>query len=159
MRGDRRLAAGTRLPSTRNLAAELMVSRRGEAYEQLSAEGWLLARRGAGTPSGQQPALGGSAHPTGPAARTTARTGGDRGPGGGAAAAYRPGRLPEPGQGRPDRPGPAVRHHRRRAGIRFARHRTAGARRDDGRHRGSAEWCWPRTAVTSCSIGPGVPAG
>ncbi|MFV2107000.1 GntR family transcriptional regulator [Micromonospora sp. LOL_015] len=49
MRGDRRLAAGTRLPSTRNLAAELMVSRRGEAYEQLSAEGWLLARRGAGT--------------------------------------------------------------------------------------------------------------
>ncbi|MFY1654220.1 PLP-dependent aminotransferase family protein [Solwaraspora sp. WMMB762] len=49
--GDGRLAAGTRLPSTRNLAAELMVSRGVvvEAYEQLSAEGWLLARRGAGT--------------------------------------------------------------------------------------------------------------
>jgi GntR family transcriptional regulator / MocR family aminotransferase len=48
---DGRLAAGIRLPSTRDLAAELTLSRGVvvEAYEQLTAEGWLLARRGAGT--------------------------------------------------------------------------------------------------------------
>ncbi|HEX2265697.1 MAG TPA: PLP-dependent aminotransferase family protein [Solirubrobacterales bacterium] len=43
------LAAGTRLPSTRGLAAELGVSRGvvSEAYGQLAAEGYLLTRQGA----------------------------------------------------------------------------------------------------------------
>jgi GntR family transcriptional regulator / MocR family aminotransferase len=46
-----RLAAGTRLPSTRDLAAQLGLSRGTvtQAYEQLTAEGWLTARSGAGT--------------------------------------------------------------------------------------------------------------
>lgn len=45
------LARGDRLPSSRALAAELGVSRSvtEQAYEQLVAEGWLVARRGAGT--------------------------------------------------------------------------------------------------------------
>jgi GntR family transcriptional regulator/MocR family aminotransferase len=44
-----RLAAGTRLPSSRSLAAELGVSRGvvSEAYGQLAAEGYLLASQGA----------------------------------------------------------------------------------------------------------------
>ncbi|HVY96893.1 MAG TPA: PLP-dependent aminotransferase family protein [Solirubrobacterales bacterium] len=46
-----RLRPGTRLPSSRGLAAELGVSRRlvVEVYEQLGAEGYLVARRGSGT--------------------------------------------------------------------------------------------------------------
>ncbi len=46
-----RLAAGAQLPPTRTLAADLGVSRRlvVEAYAQLLAEGYLAARRGAGT--------------------------------------------------------------------------------------------------------------
>ncbi len=46
-----RLRPGTRLPSSRGLAAELSVSRRlvVEVYEQLGAEGYLVARRGSGT--------------------------------------------------------------------------------------------------------------
>ncbi|MER7951808.1 PLP-dependent aminotransferase family protein [Streptomyces sp. NPDC096079] len=46
-----RLAGGTRLPSTRALAADLGVSRGlvTEAYEQLTAEGYLRSDRGAGT--------------------------------------------------------------------------------------------------------------
>ena len=46
-----RLLPDTRLPSSRALAAELGVSRRlvVEAYEQLAAEGHLVARRGSGT--------------------------------------------------------------------------------------------------------------
>ncbi len=46
-----RLAAGTRLPSTRALAGDLGVARGVvvEAYGQLAAEGYLLPRRGAGT--------------------------------------------------------------------------------------------------------------
>jgi GntR family transcriptional regulator/MocR family aminotransferase len=49
--GEGRLAAGTRLPSSRELAGQLGVSRGlvVAAYEQLTAEGRLLARRGAGT--------------------------------------------------------------------------------------------------------------
>ena len=45
------LARGDRLPSSRALAADLGVSRAvtEQAYEQLVAEGWLDARRGAGT--------------------------------------------------------------------------------------------------------------
>ncbi len=46
-----RLASGERLPPTRTLAAELRVSRGVvvEAYAQLTAEGYLATRRGAGT--------------------------------------------------------------------------------------------------------------
>ncbi len=46
-----RLTAGTRLPSTRALAADLHVSRGlvTEAYEQLTAEGYLRSGRGSGT--------------------------------------------------------------------------------------------------------------
>lgn len=45
------LPAGHRLPSTRALAADLGVSRSvtEQAFDQLSAEGWLEARRGSGT--------------------------------------------------------------------------------------------------------------
>jgi GntR family transcriptional regulator/MocR family aminotransferase len=47
----RRLAAGARLPSTRTLALDLDVSRGTVAavYDQLVAEGYLVARQGAGT--------------------------------------------------------------------------------------------------------------
>ncbi|WP_406732794.1 PLP-dependent aminotransferase family protein [Streptomyces sp. NBC_01794] len=46
-----RLVAGTRLPSSRELAADLGVSRGlvTEAYEQLTAEGYLRSGRGSGT--------------------------------------------------------------------------------------------------------------
>ncbi|WP_203597942.1 winged helix-turn-helix domain-containing protein, partial [Streptomyces sp. SID7909] len=46
-----RLAPGTRLPSSRELAADLGVSRGlvTEAYEQLTAESYLRSGRGAGT--------------------------------------------------------------------------------------------------------------
>ncbi|MFF0867334.1 PLP-dependent aminotransferase family protein [Nonomuraea sp. NPDC003560] len=46
-----RLVPGTRLPATRDLAADLQVSRGVvvEAYEQLVAEGFLVSRVGAGT--------------------------------------------------------------------------------------------------------------
>jgi len=46
-----RLPANTRLPASRALAADLGVSRRlvVDAYAQVSAEGYLLSRRGAGT--------------------------------------------------------------------------------------------------------------
>src|SRR2546421_6648087 len=48
---DRRLLAGSRLPSTRALALDLGIARGTvvEAYAQLTAEGYLAARRGAGT--------------------------------------------------------------------------------------------------------------
>ena len=48
---DGRLAAGTRLPSTRALAGDLGLSRGTvvEAFAQLAAEGYLDARHGAGT--------------------------------------------------------------------------------------------------------------
>src|SRR5215203_1029008 len=46
-----RLRTGVRLPASRALAAQLCVTRGvvTDAYEQLTAEGWLAARRGAGT--------------------------------------------------------------------------------------------------------------
>jgi len=46
-----RLAGGTRLPSSRALAADLGVSRNtvADAYGQLAAEGWLTAAHGSGT--------------------------------------------------------------------------------------------------------------
>ncbi|WP_448809792.1 MocR-like pyridoxine biosynthesis transcription factor PdxR [Agromyces bauzanensis] len=48
---DRRLVAGTRLPSTRTLAGDLGIARNSVAdvYAQLTAEGWFEARVGAGT--------------------------------------------------------------------------------------------------------------
>ncbi|MDG9704308.1 PLP-dependent aminotransferase family protein [Streptomyces sp. DH37] len=46
-----RLAPGTRLPSSRSLAADLGVARNtvADAYAELVAEGWLAARQGSGT--------------------------------------------------------------------------------------------------------------
>ncbi|WP_435058882.1 PLP-dependent aminotransferase family protein [Streptomyces sp. bgisy060] len=46
-----RLAAGTRLPSSRSLAADLGMARNtvADAYAELVAEGWLTARQGSGT--------------------------------------------------------------------------------------------------------------
>lgn len=46
-----RLAPGTRLPSSRSLAADLRIARNtvAEAYAELVAEGWLTARQGSGT--------------------------------------------------------------------------------------------------------------
>ncbi|MFD3533139.1 PLP-dependent aminotransferase family protein [Streptomyces sp. NPDC058664] len=46
-----RLAAGTRLPSSRTLAADLGMARNtvADAYAELVAEGWLTARQGSGT--------------------------------------------------------------------------------------------------------------
>lgn len=55
---DGRLPAGTRLPSSRSLAADLGVARNTvvDAYDQLTAEGWLAARRGSGTTVADRPA-------------------------------------------------------------------------------------------------------
>ena len=55
-----RLAAGTRLPSTRDAAAALAVSRRPvrEAYDFLLAEGLLESRRGSGTFVARRPPSG-----------------------------------------------------------------------------------------------------
>ncbi|MGW4212879.1 MocR-like pyridoxine biosynthesis transcription factor PdxR [Lentzea sp. NPDC004789] len=46
-----RLPAGTRLPASRSLAADLGIARNtvAEAYAELVAEGWLTARQGSGT--------------------------------------------------------------------------------------------------------------
>ncbi|WP_455360320.1 MocR-like pyridoxine biosynthesis transcription factor PdxR [Streptomyces sp. SYSU K21746] len=46
-----RLAPGTRLPSSRSLAADLGIARNtvADAYAELAAEGWLTARQGSGT--------------------------------------------------------------------------------------------------------------
>ncbi|WP_439676428.1 PLP-dependent aminotransferase family protein [Embleya sp. MST-111070] len=55
---DGRLAPGTRLPSSRTLAVDLAMARNtvAEAYAQLVAEGYLIARRGAGTVVAERPA-------------------------------------------------------------------------------------------------------
>ncbi|MFF3894222.1 PLP-dependent aminotransferase family protein [Streptomyces sp. NPDC001812] len=49
--GDGRLAPGARLPPYRSLAADLGLARNtvAEAYAELVAEGWLVARQGSGT--------------------------------------------------------------------------------------------------------------
>ncbi|MEU5880271.1 PLP-dependent aminotransferase family protein [Spirillospora sp. NPDC047279] len=74
-----RLTAGTRLPSSRDLARDMDVSRGVvvTAYEQLIAEGFLLARRGDGTrvaplarPDAPPPAARQQAWPAEPAAET-----------------------------------------------------------------------------------------
>ncbi|MGW0813554.1 MocR-like pyridoxine biosynthesis transcription factor PdxR [Streptomyces viridiviolaceus] len=71
-----RLAPGTRLPSSRTLAADLGIARNtvADAYADLVAEGWLTARQGSGTrvAMGAPSALSGqrsrrAASPTGPA--------------------------------------------------------------------------------------------
>ncbi|MEU2023855.1 PLP-dependent aminotransferase family protein [Streptomyces sp. NPDC016469] len=67
-----RLAPGTRLPSSRELAADLGVSRGlvTEAYEQLTAESYLRSGRGAGTwVSGSARAAAGGARDLAPRAR------------------------------------------------------------------------------------------
>ncbi|MEV5506434.1 PLP-dependent aminotransferase family protein [Streptomyces orinoci] len=53
-----RLAAGTRLPSSRSLAADLGLARNtvADAYGDLVAEGWLTARQGSGTRVAPRPA-------------------------------------------------------------------------------------------------------
>jgi GntR family transcriptional regulator/MocR family aminotransferase len=55
---DGRLPAGTSLPSSRSLAIDLGMARNTvvDAYEQLTAEGWLEARRGSGTTVADRPA-------------------------------------------------------------------------------------------------------
>ncbi|MGC5038357.1 PLP-dependent aminotransferase family protein [Streptomyces sp. DT190] len=51
-----RLAPGTRLPSSRSLAADLGLARNtvADAYADLVAEGWLTARQGSGTRVGER---------------------------------------------------------------------------------------------------------
>ncbi|HEX4812081.1 MAG TPA: PLP-dependent aminotransferase family protein [Nonomuraea sp.] len=68
-----RLAPGTRLPATRDLAADLQVSRGVvvEAYEQLVAEGFLVSRVGVGTQVTPKNATGAARRPK--AATTRAR--------------------------------------------------------------------------------------
>jgi len=66
-----RLAPGARLPSSRALAAQLGVSRRlvVDAYGQLAAEGYLIARRGSGTvvaPHAREPGNGARPEPPAP---------------------------------------------------------------------------------------------
>lgn len=55
---DGRLASGSTMPSTRGLAAQLSVARGVvvEAYEQLTAEGYLLSRQGGSTRVAELPA-------------------------------------------------------------------------------------------------------
>ncbi|MEU9232910.1 PLP-dependent aminotransferase family protein [Streptomyces subrutilus] len=70
-----RLAAGTRLPSSRSLAADLGIARNtvAEAYAELVAEGWLTARQGSGTRVAQR------ATPRRPAAAVPVRRAARRG--------------------------------------------------------------------------------
>ncbi|MGA5189386.1 PLP-dependent aminotransferase family protein [Streptomyces griseoincarnatus] len=65
-----RLAPGTRLPSSRSLAADLGIARNtvADAYADLIAEGWLTARQGSGTRVAPR------AVPERPAAPTPGRT-------------------------------------------------------------------------------------
>ncbi|MEU4652911.1 PLP-dependent aminotransferase family protein [Streptomyces sp. NPDC023723] len=63
-----RLTPGTRLPSSRTLAADLGIARNtvADAYADLVAEGWLTARQGSGTRVADRPV---AAPPAGPAPR------------------------------------------------------------------------------------------
>ncbi|GAA2435173.1 PLP-dependent aminotransferase family protein [Streptomyces glaucus] len=65
-----RLAPGTRLPSSRALAADLGIARNtvADAYADLVAEGWLTARQGSGTRVADRTVVP-PAGPAGPAAR------------------------------------------------------------------------------------------
>ncbi|MGW6851080.1 MocR-like pyridoxine biosynthesis transcription factor PdxR [Streptomyces virginiae] len=71
-----RLAAGTRLPSSRSLAADLGIARNtvAEAYAELVAEGWLTARQGSGTRVAER------ARPRRPAAAVPVRRPARKGP-------------------------------------------------------------------------------
>ncbi len=86
-----RLAPGTRLPSSRALAADLGLARNtvAEVYGQLVAEGWLTARRGSGTAVADRAAPSEPAGPAQPVARPGPGTRPDAA-GPGAAAARRP---------------------------------------------------------------------
>ena len=55
-----RLHAGTRLPASRGLAADLGISRGTvvQAYAQLTAEGWLVGLAGSGTRVADRPVFG-----------------------------------------------------------------------------------------------------
>ncbi|MEU2079732.1 PLP-dependent aminotransferase family protein [Streptomyces sp. NPDC013489] len=98
-----RLEAGTRLPSSRSLAADLGMARNtvADAYAELVAEGWLTARQGSGTrvarraePRGAGPrrsAARRAAEPRGSAPRHV-----EARPGIGSAAAPPPRALPRP---------------------------------------------------------------
>ncbi|MEU7280233.1 PLP-dependent aminotransferase family protein [Streptomyces sp. NPDC045431] len=80
-----RLAPGTRLPSSRSLAADLGIARNtvADAYAELVAEGWLTARQGSGTRVARRaaprrlpvpaPAPAGGNQGRAPAPRTAAR--------------------------------------------------------------------------------------
>jgi GntR family transcriptional regulator/MocR family aminotransferase len=72
---DGRLQPGTRLPSSRALATELGVGRNSvaDALAQLVAEGWLVARHGAGTWVAERPDDVATAPPSRPEADRPAR--------------------------------------------------------------------------------------
>ncbi len=75
-----RLAPGSRLPSSRTLAVDLGIARNtvAEAYAQLVAEGWLVARQGSGTWVAERPdaaADESAGDPVAPAARFDLRPG------------------------------------------------------------------------------------
>ncbi|MGW3195556.1 MocR-like pyridoxine biosynthesis transcription factor PdxR [Streptomyces sp. NPDC001118] len=72
-----RLAPGTRLPSSRALAADLGIARNtvAEAYADLVAEGWLTARQGSGTRVAQRAAVPPPSTATPPGARAAPRQG------------------------------------------------------------------------------------
>ncbi|MGW7411562.1 MocR-like pyridoxine biosynthesis transcription factor PdxR [Streptomyces sp. NPDC054863] len=65
-----RLAPGTRLPSSRTLAADLGIARNtvADAYAELVAEGWLTARQGSGTRVAERAATAAPRKPRAPAA-------------------------------------------------------------------------------------------
>ncbi|WP_031229928.1 GntR family transcriptional regulator, partial [Streptomyces niveus] len=69
-----RLTPGTRLPSSRTLAADLGMARNtvADAYAELVAEGWLTARQGSGTRVARRAAPRTPA-PSGPPARPVRR--------------------------------------------------------------------------------------
>ncbi|WFB08976.1 PLP-dependent aminotransferase family protein [Streptomyces sp. LX-29] len=70
-----RLAPGTRLPSSRSLAADLGIARNtvADAYGDLVAEGWLTARQGSGTRVAQRVIPPEPAPPRSPAVRLSPR--------------------------------------------------------------------------------------
>ncbi|MFE9096146.1 PLP-dependent aminotransferase family protein [Streptomyces sp. NPDC007264] len=70
-----RLTPGTRLPSSRSLAADLGIARNtvAEAYGDLVAEGWLTARQGSGTRVAERTAPGPRPAPAAPRPRELGR--------------------------------------------------------------------------------------
>ena len=78
-----RLAPGTRLPSSRSLAADLGIARNtvADAYGDLVAEGWLTARQGSGTRVAESTRTEPSAEPALPRPRERGRPAYDLRPG------------------------------------------------------------------------------